>query len=88
MPFTVGPGQDGTLSPTDPNGILFPADSTGMLFPAVPTGIPFPVGPDIDGTLSPTDPAGMLFPAVLAEFPVSMDPVVALLPPCCSPVAT
>ena len=45
------------------------------------TGIPFPVDTDIDGMLSPTDPAGMLFPAVLTEFPVLMDPVVALLSP-------
>ena len=79
--FSVGPDQDGTLSPTDPAGILFPANSAGMLFPAVPTGIPFPVDPDIDGTLSPNDPAGILFSAVLTEFPVFMDPVVALLPP-------
>ena len=81
MPFPVGPDQDGTLSPTDPAGILFLADSAGMLFPAVPSGIPFPVDPDIDGTLSPIDPAGILFPTVLTEFPVSMDPVVALWPP-------
>ena len=39
------------------------------------------VDPDIDGTLSPTDPAGILFPAVLTEFQVLLDPVVALLPP-------
>ena len=81
MPFPVGPDQDGTLSPTDPAGILFPADSAGMMFPAVPTEIPFAVDPDIDGTLSPIDPAGILFPAILTEFPVLMDPVVALLPP-------
>ena len=52
-----------------------------LLFPAVPTGIPFPVDPDIDGTLSLTDPARILFPAVLTEFPVSINPVVALVPP-------
>ena len=85
-PFLLGycfqqADQDGTLSPTDPAGILFPADSAGILFPAVHTEIPFPVGPDNDWTLSPTDPAGILFPAVLAEFPISMDPVVVLSPP-------
>ena len=81
--FPVGPDQDGTLSPTDPTSAFptFPADSAGMLFPAAPTGIPFAVDPDFDGTLSPTDPAGVLFPAVLTEFPVLMDPVVALSPP-------
>ena len=80
MLFPVGPDQDGTLSPTDPAGILFPTDSAGMLFPAIPAGMSFPVDPDIDGTLSPTDPAGVLFPAVLMEFPVLKDPVVAQLP--------
>ena len=79
--FPAGTDQDGTLSPTDPAGMLFPADYAGILFPAIPTEIPFPVGPDQDGTLSPTDPAGILFPAVLAEFPISMDPVAAMLPP-------
>ena len=95
IPFPVGPvspvGLVGMLSPSDPAGILFPAVPAGKLFPidpdrygtlspTDPAGMQFPIYSDIDGTLSPTDPAGMLFPAILTEFPVLKDPVVARFP--------